>query len=132
MVKVLVSGSRTINNFLTVQQAIVESPWWPTEVERFIIGDADGVDSLAYEFAQEHETPVEIFEAEWQRYGKGAGPIRNSEMVDKADCLIAIWDSESPGTEDAIQKAIGSGLDVFVKQGKDLKYENPPNGIKDW
>lgn len=41
---------------------------------------------------------VKEFPADWDKFGKGAGPIRNKQMADYADALLLIWDGESRGS----------------------------------
>lgn len=48
---------------------------------------------------------MRIVKAEWDKYGKAAGPIRNVEMMGYADFFIAVWDGVSRGTKNAIQLA---------------------------
>jgi hypothetical protein len=45
-----------------------------------------------------HQLGLTIFEADWEQYGKAAGPIRNGEMAQYADALLLIWDGESKGS----------------------------------
>ncbi|WP_197026348.1 hypothetical protein [Polaribacter sp. Hel_I_88] len=50
------------------------------------------------------------FPAEWNKFGKAAGPVRNKEMAIYADALIAFWDGKSRGTKNMIQLAKQNGL----------------------
>lgn len=54
------------------------------------------------------------FPADWNAHGKAAGPIRNQQMAQEADVLIAFWDGKSRGTKDMIEKATRAGLDMHV------------------
>lgn len=72
-------------------------------------GGARGVDSTAVERARMHKIFVEEIPAEWDRLGKGAGMIRNTEIVARADEVYAFWDGESRGTWDTIKKARAAG-----------------------
>lgn len=67
-----------------------------------ISGGAKGVDTLAEQFAKEFNLKNEIFEADWERFGRSAGPRRNEEMVKVADGVIAFWDYKSKGTKTTI------------------------------
>lgn len=58
--------------------------------------------------------PFEVTDEEWAELGDQAGPIRNSRMVACAEALIAVWDGQSSGTKDTIEKAQRAGLRVFV------------------
>lgn len=116
----IVSGSRIIDDEDLVDAYIEECPWWPPTPGKIITGDAEGVDEIAGEKAQRlakwfDDVEYEEYEAEWNEYGKSAGPIRNEEMAKEADYLIAIWDGQSSGTEDMIEKAKEYDLDIYIK-----------------
>jgi hypothetical protein len=57
---------------------------------------------------------VKVFEADWKKYGKSAGPIRNSEMADYGDALIAFFNGESKGTLDMINKAKKKKMPITI------------------
>ncbi len=84
-----------------------------------ISGGARGVDSWAEEFAIRNQINTTIFKPEWNKYGKGAGFIRNKLIVDRADRVIAFWDGKSKGTKHSI--------DYAKSKGKDVKIINIPN-----
>ena len=79
-----------------------------------ISGGARGADTLAERWARENNIPCTVYEADWERLGKAAGKIRNSDIVSAADRLIAFWDYVSPGTHDSIKKANKKGIPVEV------------------
>lgn len=103
--KLIVAGSRDFDDAFQLQ----------TEVTHFVeqLGDeyavsivsgmARGADRLAWEFARENQVICHEFPADWDKYGKAAGHIRNSEMAKFADGLIAFWDGESGGTKNMIE-----------------------------
>lgn len=64
-----------------------------------ISGGARGIDQRAAAAARENGLAVREYPADWDRYGKRAGYLRNEEMVKAADLVIAFWDGESPGTK---------------------------------
>lgn len=107
--KTIIAGSRTITNYAKLLQAIDELPWVITLV---ISGGAKGVDRLGETYAKENDLPLEIYPANWDKFGRKAGPIRNSEMADNAEALLALWDGESRGTKHMIQTANYKGLKV--------------------
>ena len=51
------------------------------QITKLISGGAIGADRLAEEFAQQHQLPIEIYYAQWNKYRKSAGPIRNAQML---------------------------------------------------
>jgi len=66
-----------------------------------IHGGAKGVDRLAGQAASRLDIPVEVYAADWDRYGKQAGFIRNGEMLARGrpDLVLAFWDGQSRGTQ---------------------------------
>jgi hypothetical protein len=81
-----------------------------------VTGGARGVDTLAERYAKEIGVPVKIYWPDWTNYGKAAGPIRNKQIIEGADCVIAFWDEKSPGTRSSIKIAedLGKPLTIFV------------------
>lgn len=111
--KVIVAGSRTITDYYIVKEAIEDSGFKITEV---VCGGANGVDSLGRDWAFFNVISVKEFPANWKKRGKKAGFIRNAEMIEYADALIAVWDGQSKGTKHSIELAIKKGLDYYVKE----------------
>jgi hypothetical protein len=104
--KVIIAGSRTITDQNIVDHAVFNSGLGISEV---VCGGARGVDRLGEQWARGC-TPVKIFLADWDTHGKAAGHIRNAEMAAYADALILVWDGESRGSADMLQKAKALGL----------------------
>lgn len=102
MMRVIIAGSRTIRDVALVAEAVAKSGFNVTEV---VEGGARGVDTLAFDWAHSQGVPVKVFPADWNRYGKQAGILRNLQMADYADALIAIWDGKSRGTRHMIDVA---------------------------
>ena len=79
-----------------------------------VSGTARGADSLGEKYARERGYAVERFPADWQQYGKTAGPVRNRLMADNADALISFWDGHSTGTQNMIMEAKKKGMVVRI------------------
>lgn len=62
-------------------------------------GAARGVDTMGENIAFIQGIPVKSFPADWDKYGKRAGYLRNREMGLYADVLLAVWDGSSRGTK---------------------------------
>lgn len=75
-----------------------------------------GADALAEKWAYERRYSLLRFHADWNKHGKAAGPIRNSEMIEEGqpDAVIAFWDGESKGTKDTIDKAEAAGITTRI------------------
>lgn len=110
--KTIIAGSREIEDYQHVLDAVRLSGFVITEV---ISGHARGVDTLGERWAKEHSTPVQLCHAAWGRYGRfAAGHLRNADMAQIADALIAVWDGKSPGTKNMIDQMIRRGKPTFV------------------
>jgi hypothetical protein len=81
-----------------------------------IHGNARGVDKTSGAFAETHERPHHVYPAQWEKYGKAAGPIRNKQMLDegKPDLVIAFLAPNSRGTQNMIDQATKAGLPVKI------------------
>ena len=107
----IVAGSRHIDDYDLVCRAIQESGFTISEI---VEGGARGADRLARRFAQEHGIECDTFEADWNRYGKKAGPLRNSEMAEYGDGCVAVPAPSSRGTWDMVKKARANYLTTYV------------------
>jgi len=70
-----------------------------------ISGNAKGADILGEKLANERNYELLIFKANWDKYGKKAGFLRNEDMAKVADGLLAFWDGNSSGTKNMIDLA---------------------------
>ena len=109
--KMMISGSRTINDYQLLEAAIAESAWEPTEI---IAGGSSGVDKLAEQYAAHHGLPIIVLRPNWALHKRGAGHRRNEDMVNACDVVVALWDAKSHGTAHAIEYARGKGKPVYV------------------
>lgn len=107
----IIAGSRYVHNYEHVVQAVKASKF-PIDV--VVSGGANGADQLGEKYALEWSLPVRVFNADWAKHGRAAGPIRNREMAENADALIAIWDGRSRGTKNMIKEASKRNLKIHV------------------
>lgn len=108
-------GSRSFCNYSYGKDKIlkiIESN--SIEPKIIISGGALGSDQIAEKFANEFNIDTEIILPDWS-IGRGAGPRRNSEIIEKSDFIIAFWDGESRGTLDSINKAKKAGKTIHVE-----------------
>ena len=77
-------------------------------------GEARGADTYGRKWAEGLGITVKSFVPDWGLHGKRAGHLRNVDMGDYADALIAVWDGESKGTKHMIDYATKKGLKVYV------------------
>lgn len=113
--KVIIAGSRTIRKPEIVVAAIEASGFAP-QITQVVSGGAGGPDTYGEQWAHARGLPIKRFLAEWHRYGKRAGPLRNREMAAYSEALIAVHDGKSRGTANMIEEATKRGLKVFVRE----------------
>jgi hypothetical protein len=84
----------------------------PTEI---ISGGARGADRVAEVWAKTNSVPITVFTANWNKYGRRAGILRNNQMLDtNPDLVLAFWDGVSTGTKYTINEARKRGMKVEV------------------
>lgn len=114
MLKVIVAGGREFADYEKLKAVLgyylsSRNPW---EIE-IVSGVARGADSLGERYAKEFGLAVKQFPADWDRFGKKAGPFRNAQMAYYADALIA-FDTGGRGTAHMIDLARRSELKIRV------------------
>lgn len=109
--KTIIAGSRNATQYTIVETAIKLSHF---EVTSVVSGKANGGDTLGERYARLNSLPVYEYPADWKQYGKSAGFIRNEEMADNAEALIALWDGFSKGTKNMIEIARRKKLPILV------------------
>ena len=104
--RIVVAGCRDFNNYEKLE---IELDAHLKTIENcqiiIISGCASGADTLGERYAAEHNLPVERYPADWERYGRAAGPKRNMQMAMVADEVIVFWDGKSRGTKNMIDSS---------------------------
>ncbi len=81
----------------------------------FVCGCCKGADKMGEKYAKENNYTVEYYPAEWDKYGKKAGPIRNEKMAMEGDYIICFWDGKSKGTMSMIHYAKKYNKPIRIK-----------------
>lgn len=133
--RILVAGSRAWTDRRVIHKALIQAigtysphlihddsePTGPRvdwEQITLVHGGARGADRIAAGIGRALWFQIEAHPAEWRRLGRGAGPIRNTTMVQLgADVVLAFPIGRSPGTRDLIAKATAAGIPVVVTEG---------------
>lgn len=120
----LVTGSRTIEDKLFVFNYLDYTLKKEFEFDTIMEGEAGwnvernkwkiSVDLLSRLYAEERNLNLIPMKSEWNKYGRGAGMIRNSEMVKLCSKGVAFWDGKSKGTEDTIIKLINENKLIMI------------------
>lgn len=107
--KVAVIGSRTFNDYQKLKDTLSK-----IDISLVVSGGANGADKLGEQYANENNIPTKIFLPDWDKHGKRAGFIRNSDIINECELVVAFWDNESKGTKDSIDKAEKQGKKVLI------------------
>lgn len=115
--RIIIAGGRDFTDRALVEKCLIE---WaeslqlePEEIT-VVSGGAPGADTLGESLAREFCCNLCIYPANWDKFGRGAGHVRNSLMANNAEYLLAFWNGKSPGTKSMIEKAQNNGLKVTV------------------
>jgi len=120
MTRIIIAGSRGFNDQDLFDNTIHDVLMgYETDELEIISGGCRGADRMGEEYAEEWGIKCTVFPADWDTYGKAAGPIRNEQMAKYAaeadrGILIAFPVGESRGTRNMIELAKRYGLEVSV------------------
>ncbi len=119
---ILICGSRDWDDFTTIKKYLEEvKNTADNNLQKpitIIHGGCKGADSIAGYQAKQLGFQVRVFKADWNKYGKAAGPIRNKQMLDEGNpnLVVAFHNAleESKGTLDMVSQAKKAGINVIV------------------
>ena len=116
--RVVIAGCRNYNNY---DEAKVYIDFCLSNVRKendiiIVSGGASGADKMGERYAKENGFEVEQYPADWEKYGRSAGPIRNRQMAEVCDYVICFWDGKSRGTRSMIELAKKYGKPVKIKR----------------
>lgn len=86
----------------------------PEEVTEIVSGGAKGIDTCAKNYARANGLKLTEFLPEYKKYGRGAPLLRNLEIIDYADEVIAFWNGTSRGTKYVIDQCKKKNKKVTV------------------
>ena len=114
--RVIIAGSRNFNNYELLKKEC--DSFLSDKKEKYnitiISGGARGADFSGEKYAKDEGFSLEVFPANWNKFGKSAGFRRNEQMAEVADALIAFWDGKSHGTKHMIEIMKNKNLLVKV------------------
>lgn len=111
--RVIIAGGREFQDYRLLAQKcdLFFSRKKPTAI---LCGGARGADELGKRYGEKHGIPITMYPAKWGKYGKRAGMVRNREMLQDADALVAFWDGQSHGTGNMIEIAKQKGIPIRI------------------
>lgn len=115
--RVVIAGCRDFNNYELAKEYI---DFCIANIKNkykliFVSGGANGADTLGEKYAKEMGYELEIYPAQWQKYGLKAGPLRNRQMAEIADYVICFWDGKSSGTKSMINETKAQNKPIKIK-----------------
>ena len=133
--KVVIAGSRTLDD---------EEPYFLRELEKLIerfeakygtittvvSGTARGPDRVGEKWAIQNGITIDKFPADWKKYGKVAGPMRNVQMGQYADGAIIMWDGKSNGAKHMrdVMRNLDKPFILDIFEPIHYNYEHTPRG----
>lgn len=114
--KVIVAGGRDFTDAALMHSEMVKlcKAGHVESDATLVCGMARGADITAFHLWGDYQNPVMQMPADWDTYGKRAGYLRNREMAEVADVLVAFWDGQSRGTKHMIETMQRLGKPVYV------------------
>lgn len=112
--RVLVCGGRDFNDYGRVME-VLDHIHVESRIDKIIEGGASGADTLAWKWAKNRIGKINVlsFSAEWDKYGKSAGPMRNQRMIDEGKPDIVVAFPGGKGTQDMVRRAERAGIKVI-------------------
>lgn len=121
--KVLITGSRSINNIALVELACYQAlQRWKRNgfinyITEIVCGDSAGVDQLCHILGAKARMPVKMFCIDKTFPDREqAERVRDLKMIEYVEAVVAVWDGKSPGTKMMIDLAKKKKIKVFVFQ----------------
>lgn len=111
VMRVVVTGDRHWDDYQTPHLVLEKLPNGTVVVN----GAAPGLDTIVWELCLALGIEWEVIFADWERYGPGAGPKRNGQMLDtKPDIVYAFHNDfrSSKGTKNCVKQAEKRNLPV--------------------
>lgn len=115
--KVVVTGSREFRSQQRVYDALCAVSA-ACRIHRLAHGSASGVDEFAKRWARRYNVDCIGYDAEWNKYGRSAGPRRNGHMLRVEDPDVVIAFTGGSGTQNCVEQAVGMGIPVVRTTGR--------------
>ena len=110
---ILVCGDRNWIDYRPIKRELSK---YNPKTDVIMHGDARGADRISGQVAMALGFPVRPFPANWNRFGKAAGPIRNQQMLDERPDLVLAFHPN-------IEQSKGTGHMVRIARLKGVKVE---------
>lgn len=110
--RVIIAGSRTVTDYQVICGAVEK--FGADRITEVVSGTCRGPDRLGERWAKEHGVPIKLFPADWDKFGRSAGYIRNRQMAEYADAAVVVWDGVSRGSRNMADEMARFGKECLV------------------
>ena len=121
---IAIVGGRDFSDYTLLKESLLAYISIYRVPDNIVSGGAKGADTLATQFATEMGIPLLVFKPDYQKYGRGATLIRNTQIIENAEVVFAFWDGESKGTKDSITKAKKLQKELYIISYGEKTEEN--------
>ncbi len=104
-----VIGSRSFTNYPLLKQTLDQYT-----ISLIVSGGARGADQLGEQYAMEKGLPTLILKPDYDTHGRKAPLLRNLDIIDAAEQVVAFWDGQSRGTAHALTYARKKGKHIHI------------------
>lgn len=142
--KLIIFGDRKINSLEILEEAIAHFKIDLSTITEIVSGEAKGADTLGEDLGKKHNIKIKQFKPDWKniktpgaviksnaygKYNANAGFDRNQQMVEYADCGLALQtNGETNGTQDCIKRLQKAGKPVFIYEGSEEDIKKHEEG----
>ena len=121
---IAIVGGRDFSDYTLLKESLLAYISIYGVPDNIVSGGAKGADTLAAQFATEMGIPLLVFKPDYQKYGRGATLVRNTQIIENAEVVFAFWDGESKGTKDSITKAKKLQKELYIISYAEKTGEN--------
>lgn len=122
--KIAVVGCRDLHYYKFIKKEINKLK---LNITHIVSGGATGVDTLAEQYAKEYDKKLTVHHANWEKYKRKAGYIRNISIINDCDICVTFWDYLSKETNITINLANQNNKKVIII---DIRYYKAKNDLK--
>jgi len=122
--KIIVCGDRDWKNSKRLA-AFLDFLDGKSSVSLIIEGECRGADLMSRAWAESRQIPVDPHPANWTKYHRGAGPIRNRELLKSKPNLVVAFHNDikkSKGTKDMLKAAMAAGVNCVLVSETTSRY----------
>lgn len=115
--RILVCGGRDYDDAerLVKELDIIVAEYVPKDARLVLIhGGAHGADAIAESWAEWHNLDIMAFPADWDRYGRAAGVIRNAQMLEEGQPDLVVAAPGGTCTANMVRQAQAAGIPTII------------------